>query len=237
MFPCPRAAIVAAFASFAFCATAVHAQEPEQTQEPEQAEEAQTQEPEPSSEHRLWHLTIGAGYDMPQGDAGDFTDDDYSALLGVVLAPAQQALSYYADFQYSEYDLAPEVVDFFQAQDGSIRRYSVSTGVQWTTPARGAFAFYANVGIAGHYLDFNLDELAASTAVVCEPWWWWCVSQAGVGEVAAESEGTTRLGYSAGLGVDLRLGDSGKLFLEGRHNWVELDDTIRYVSVMFGYRW
>ena len=192
---------------------------------------------EAHAQSRLWHATIGAGYDMPEGDAGEVTDDDYSLVLGVTLTPEQQQLAYYADFQFAEYDLTPEVADFFQVDDGSIRRYSVSTGVQWSAPTKGALGFYVNAGIAGHYLDFNLEGLDTSTAFACEPWWWWCTPLAGVGDVLVESEGTTRFGYSAGVGVDLKLGDSAKLFVEGRHNWVELEERVRYVSVMFGFRW
>ena len=65
------------------------------------------------AQSRLWHVTIGAGYDMPEGDAGEVTDDDYSLVLGVTLTPEQQQLAYYADFQFAEYDLTQEVVDFF----------------------------------------------------------------------------------------------------------------------------
>jgi opacity protein-like surface antigen len=183
-----------------------------------------------------WTGHFGIGYVFGQGRFSDAVEDDWMLTGGAVYRRHDAPVGWFIDLSWSNHDLERDVLNSLAVDDGDVDNFSLASGVQFNTPKRGKTGLYFKAGIAEHFLDVDLTEPGIVTGVVCDPWWWWCVPAAGVGDVVVESESTWRFGYNAGIGItwDLR---STQLYLEARYNWINLNETVAYLPVIFGWRW
>lgn len=148
------------------------------------------------------------------------------------MKPDRSPVGFSFDFSYGRYDLNNDIANALGSDDGYIARWTFGAAATWSPQTSGPVNFYLIGGLEGQYLDANLTE--QSIGIICDPWWWWCTPVAG--DVIVESESTTRLGYNIGAGLKLSQGGGSGPYLEVRNHWIDLPETVSYMTAVFGYR-
>lgn len=71
--------------------------------------------------------------------------------------------------------------------------------------------------------------------IACDPFWGVCFNSLVPGQVVLADEDTTKLGWSAGVGVQHEL-DRGALFIEARYMRVETSQPTEIIPIQIGFR-
>jgi opacity protein-like surface antigen len=190
---------------------------------------------------KSWYGQLGAGYSLPQADAGDALEDDLWWTGGVAYYPETWPVGILVELAYSDYDLRSDVLEQIQPPDtrieGDVAVWALTAGAVWSPRLSNSAGFYAVGSVGAYRLEGTLSQPGTYSGTGCDPWLWWCDAGAEAGDVVPDSESATELGFSLGVGVTFEVGLSAELYLEARYHRIGGDETTELLPLVLGYRW
>jgi Outer membrane protein beta-barrel domain len=188
-----------------------------------------------------WHLD--AGYGIAEGETSEFLDDALMLEGGLTWrANADSPFALRADLQYLDFDVNEDIVELggfpgapadIDDGDGSIVGLSLGGVYNFNLGQRAAG--YLALGVGPYHRDIELTQTALFSGIACDPFLGLCFRSLEVGEVVVADNDTTRLGYSAALGLEYPF-ERGALFIEARYLRIETGEPTEYLPIQIGFR-
>ena len=188
-----------------------------------------------------WHMD--AGYGIVESDTADFLDDGWMLEGGLTWRPVEQApFSLRADLRYLSFDVNESVRQLggspatpARIDDGDAQIIGLNLGAAYEVDFSPRMQGYLKAGLGPYRRDVELTQTALFRGIACDPFWGLCFNSLASGEVVVADDDTTRLGWSAGLGVQYQL-ERGALFLEASYLRVETSEPTEIIPIQIGFR-
>jgi len=188
-----------------------------------------------------WHLD--AGYGMLHGDTEDFLDDGWTLEGGVKWrAFGDSPFALRADLRYLDFDVNERIRQLdgtpaatARVDDGDATVIGLNLGASYDFDLSPRTQAYLTAGLGPYRRDVELTQTALFRGVACDPFWGVCFNSLVAGQVVVADEDTTKLGWSAGVGVEHEL-DRGALFIEARYLRIGTREPTEIIPIQIGYR-
>lgn len=198
----------------------------------------------PSSKQKgQWDWYVNGGAAFPMGKASSLLNTGWTLGGGVSYKTGPVSkFSWMLDVSYSDFNASYNLISLGQQKV----LYSIDggTGDVWAVTAKGKYTTqltsnlfgYAALGLGAYKQSLKLTESALVGTVVCD-WWGYCYTVAHEGDVVIASRSTTKLGWTAALGLEIpvRSGRSAWFFETG-YTSVQGHNSIQFLPLQVGYR-
>jgi len=192
-------------------------------------------------EWKSWYGQVDIGYSLPQGDAGDATEDDLWFAGGAAYYPERWPVGILFELGYSNYDIRSDALEPIQPPeeriDGDVTVWSLTADAVWSPRLGDSAGFYAVAGIGAYRLEGTLSGPGDYAGIGCDPWLWWCDPGMVPGDAIPASESTTEFGFNLGVGISFEVGLSSEIYLEARYHRIDTPETTELLPLVVGYRW
>ncbi|MCP4901412.1 MAG: outer membrane beta-barrel protein [bacterium] len=184
-----------------------------------------------------WYGHFGVSWVEPQGDLSDAAKSGWGLLGGATYKPKQWPVGILFEGGYTEFGMTRELLDVFEASNGDIEVWNLSTGLTWATNNKGKVNFHVSGSVGAYWVKAKLKEPTYVCGPVCPPPPWWCWWDCFPGSVVTDSYSSTEFGYSVAMGLDFKVGLSTTMYVEARYVDVGSNMKANYIPVVFGVRW
>jgi hypothetical protein len=187
-----------------------------------------------------WHLD--AGYVLTDDSTSDFLEDGWMLEGGVTWRPEGGPIALRADLRYLGFDVDDDVVSLggtpavpASVDDGDAAIFGLNLGASYNFEFAATGSGYLTVGLGPYYRDVELTQTLLVPGIACEPFFGICFNALAPSEVVVADSETTRLGWSAALGIEYPFRE-GAVFLEARYLRIETERPTELVPIQIGFR-
>lgn len=187
-----------------------------------------------------WHLD--AGYVMTDDTTSDFLDDGWMLEGGVTWRPEWSPVALRADLRYLGFDVDEDVASIGGApavptrvDDGDADIIGLNLGASFNFDFPNNGSGYVTVGLGPYYRDVELKQTVLTPGLACEPFFGVCFPALAANDVEVADSETTKLGWSAAIGVEYPL-RQGALFAEARYLRIETKEPTELIPIQIGFR-
>ena len=206
----------------------------------------------PDGSSRNWFGQIGTGWAFPNGNSGDYLDDDWTFGGGAIYWPSDWAIGIGIDVNYATFDLSnraiSEINDLINQDPGNdgeitggdVDNWQIALNGTWSLGPKTDSGLYLTGGISWNSITGRITETGlVYYPPICDPWFWWCrPGGVGPGTIIVGKQDTDEFGWSVGAGYSFDTRSGGKVFVEARYQQIELgNDKLKYIPLTVGYRW
>ena len=202
------------------------------------------------------HAQVGAkplighfafGYVQPQGKAGNLVDGGWNFSGGATfLENPNRPFGLRGDFSYSWFYAKDQTIDSASGgnvptriDDGFASMSSITLDAVYDLSHRqGKVGGYFGLGLGMYSRYWQLTQEALTSGIWCDPWTGWCYPVTGVGNVIADSDRLTKLGYQAVAAITFATSKGGQVYLEASYNYMDSSPhPTTYAPILLGFRW
>jgi hypothetical protein len=187
-----------------------------------------------------WHLD--GGYVLTDDSTSNFLEDGWMIEGGVTWRPQSGPIALRADLRYLGFDVDEDVVSLggspagtTRVDDGDAAIVGLNLGASYNFQFGNAGTGYLTAGLGPYHRDVELTQTQLVPGIACEPFFGICFNALAASDVVIADSETTRLGWSAALGVEYPF-RQGAVFLEARYLRIETEQPIELVPIQLGFR-
>jgi opacity protein-like surface antigen len=188
-----------------------------------------------------WH--VFGGYSETVGTTADYLQGGYLFGGGFSVTPSPDApIDLRFDASYSDHK-ASEYLQSVGQQNTNIAIDGGDASI-WSVTANGVLHFpiaygvrgYGIAGVGSYHTRVELTQSAAfGGGYNCDPFSGYCDGGYGGAAVVA-TQGVTKFGWNAGVGVEFKLPYRGSWFIEARYHRISTNTPIEFIPIEVGYR-
>ncbi|HLZ97191.1 MAG TPA: hypothetical protein VKP66_04540 [Steroidobacteraceae bacterium] len=187
-----------------------------------------------------WHVM--GGYSEPLGTTANYLQGGYIVGGGFTVAPSNNSpLDFRFDASYSEHNATNNLLNInqqatnTQIDNGTGSFWSGTGNLEFHVPIIYGVRGYGIAGIGVYHARVELTQAVpyGYGYYYCDPFSGFCD---GGGNALVASEGVTKFGWNAGVGLEFALPYGQSWFIEARYHRINTDTPIEYVPIEIGYR-
>jgi opacity protein-like surface antigen len=191
-----------------------------------------------TADWKSWYGHVAAAWTLPQGDAGDVINNDFSLLGGATYYPSDWPVGIALELGWSEFDMTRETLQLLESSGGDVTVWQLTADLLWSPRSEGNVGFYLEGGGGWYSVDAKLREPATVCGPVCPPWVWWCYIGCAPGSVITDSASTSNFGLNLGAGLTYQVGLASHVYVEVKYHRIDTPQvSTEYIPIIFGYRW
>lgn len=187
-----------------------------------------------------WHLF--GGYAETLGTTADYLQGGYLIGGGFTVTPeAGSPLDLRFDATYSDHNASQHLLAIGQQNTstyidgGDAAIWSVTANAVLHFPIAYGVRGYGIAGVGSYHTRVELTQSDSSGGYYCDPFSGYCDGGYG-GAAVVSSQGITKFGWNAGLGVEFALPYRRSWFVEARYHRISTNTPIEFVPIEVGYR-
>lgn len=187
-----------------------------------------------------WHVM--GGYSEPLGTTSDYLQGGYIVGGGFSVTPSRNSpLDLRFDLNYSEHNATSNLLNINQQatnieiNNGTGSFWSGTGNLEYHVPIAYGVRGYGIAGIGAYHARVELTQAVpfGYGYYYCDPFSGFCY---GSGDALVASQGVTKFGWNAGVGVEFALPYGQSWFIEARYHRISTDTPIEYVPIEVGFR-
>jgi opacity protein-like surface antigen len=185
---------------------------------------------------------VYAGGALTMGHSSSFLNSGWTVGGSFIYRPRPQGrFALQLDLGYADFNASRKLVGLgqqnlkYSIDSGHGDVWSLSLSGRYTVPMTPRVNAYGLLGIGGYHESLKLTETGIYGGVVCD-YWGYCYVVTTPGDIVVASKSLTKLGWSAGLGVEFAMSGRSAWFLETRYHSVVGSKSIQYLPIQIGYR-
>lgn len=188
-----------------------------------------------------WHLM--GGYGETLGTTADYLQGGAMIGGGFTLTPSRgDPLDLRFDLSYSEHNASTNLINAGQQSTnvyidgGNGQIWSANGNLVYNVPFMYGVRAYgiAGVGVYHARVELTQSDPLYGGYFYCDPFSGYC--DGGYGSAVVESNGVTKFGWNAGIGVEFDLPFRRSWFIEARYHRIDTSTPIEYIPITVGYR-
>ncbi len=191
-----------------------------------------------------WHIM--GGYSETLGTTADYLQGGPMIGFGVTLTPSRgDPLDLRLDLAYSTHNATTNLISAgqqttnTQIDSGYGQFWSANGNAVYNIPIMYGVRFYGIAGVGVYHSRVELTQTVPfySGYYYCDPFSGFCDGGYGYGSNVVASNGVTKFGWNAGIGVEFALPYGRSWFIEARYHRISTSTApIEYVPFTVGYR-
>lgn len=187
-----------------------------------------------------WHIM--SGYSETIGSTRDFLQGGYLVGGGFSVTPSRSSpLDVRFDVSYSSHNASNYLLNLgqqtanTQVDNGTGSFWSGTGNLVYHVPLAYGVRAYGVGGIGVYHARVELTQYDPYGGYFyCDPFSGFCETSGG--NVLVASNGVTKFGWNAGVGVEFALPYGQAWFIEARYHRISTDKPIEYAPIVIGYR-
>src|SRR5262249_46040066 len=96
---------------------------------------------------------------------------------------------------------------------------------------------YIGLGAGMYTRYWQLTRTVITGGIWCDPWTGWCYPSTFPGQLIADSDRLTKIGYSAVAALTFPTSSGGQLYLQASYHYMNTDPSPTCVPILLGCRW
>jgi len=183
-----------------------------------------------------WHVL--GGYSETLGTTQDYLQGGFLFAGGFSFTPQPGSpLDVRFDLSFSEHNASNFAIASGQQNTnvyidgGTGDIWSVTGNLVYHVPLGYGMRGYGIAGVGSYHARIALTQSGAG-GYYCDPFSYYCDNGAAV----VESQGVTKLGWNAGIGVEFPLPYGRSWFIEARYHRIDTNTPIEFAPIAVGYR-
>lgn len=185
------------------------------------------------------------GWVDPQGKAGDAAESGWNFSGGAtVFKDPHKPIGIRGDFAYNWFYATEGAVEsangsgaISQIDDGFASMTTITVDAIYDFSRPGKVGGYFGLGLGMYSRYWQLTQTALVGGIWCDPWTGWCYPGTVAGQVIADSDRLTKIGYNAVAAITFPLKSGAQIYLEASYQYMDSSPATEYVPILFGMRW
>jgi hypothetical protein len=185
------------------------------------------------------------GWVEPQGRAGDLVDSGWNFGGGAtIFKDPAKPFGIRGDFEYNWFYASQDTIN--SANSGSVVRIDDGFASMTTITVDAIFDLrqahkiggYFGAGLGMYSRYWQLTNTVITGGIWCDPWTGWCYPTTFPGQVIAENDRLTKIGWNVTAAITFPLPSGSQMYLEASYH--EMDSSpekTTYLPILLGWRW